>query len=83
MNRDLTDNILNVVPQTETSQEFEELLTIDEVAALLKVPKSWIYQHVRKSGSDRLPHVKLGKYLRFVEADVRAFIDQKTRQNCA
>jgi len=54
-----------LVPWTETSEELEELLTIDEVAALLKVPKSWIYQHVRKSGPDRLPHVKLSKYMRF------------------
>ena len=45
-----------------------ELLTIDEVAALLKVPKSWIYERTRRKA---IPHIKLGKYLRF-QADVLA-----------
>jgi len=45
-----------------------ELLTIDEVAALLKVPKSWIYERTRRK---KIPHIKLGKYLRF-QADVLA-----------
>ena len=83
MKSDSAENVFNLVPHTETSEELEELLTVDEVAALLKVPRSWIYQHVRKAGPDRLPHVKLGKYLRFVETDVRAFIERKTRRNCA
>jgi excisionase family DNA binding protein len=45
-----------------------ELLTVDEVAALLKVSKSWIYEHTRSRGaprSERIPHVKIGKYVRF------------------
>ena len=36
-----------------------------EAAALLNVPVSWIYQHVRARTEDKLPHLKLGKYLRF------------------
>ena len=40
----------------------DELLTLDEVAALLKLPKSWIYERTRRK---LIPHVKLGKYLRF------------------
>lgn len=39
-----------------------ELLTLDEVAALLKVPKSWIYERTRRK---LIPHIKIGKYLRF------------------
>ena len=31
-----------------------ELLTVEEVAALLKVPKSWVYEHTRKRGIERL-----------------------------
>ena len=35
-----------------------ELLTVDEVAALLKVSKSWVYEHTRSRGvprADRFP----------------------------
>jgi excisionase family DNA binding protein len=55
-------------------QQLDELLTVEEVASLLKVPKSWIYEHTRKRGAERLPHVKLGKYLRFFESEVRDFL---------
>ena len=37
-------------------------LTIDEAAALIRVPKSWLYERTR---TNTVPHVKLGKYLRF------------------
>jgi excisionase family DNA binding protein len=57
----------------------DELLTIDELAGLLKVPKSWIYAHTRPRSKIRLPHVKLGKYLRFSEQDVRAFLQRLNR----
>ena len=57
--------------------ELDELLTVDEVAALLKVSKSWVYEHTRKRGtprSGRLPHVKVGKYVRFEPRAVREFV---------
>ena len=44
---------------------FGDLMTVEEVARRLKVPPSWIYRRTRLRGSDRIPHVKLGKYLRF------------------
>ena len=54
-----------------------ELLTVEEAAQFLKVPVSWIYEHVRPESQDRLPVLKLGKYLRFDIRDLRAFIDAK------
>lgn len=56
------------------------LLTVREVANLLHLPTSWVYERTRKAGREQLPHVKLGKYLRFEESDVLAFIQ---RQRCA
>jgi Helix-turn-helix domain len=44
------------------------------VAALLKVPKSWVYERTRRRGKDKLPFLKLGKYLRFETHAVRAFL---------
>jgi excisionase family DNA binding protein len=59
------------------SDDLHELLTVDEVAALLKVSKSWVYEHVRSSVSGRLPAVKLGKYVRFDRDDIRAYLNAK------
>jgi excisionase family DNA binding protein len=56
--------------------ELDELLTVDEVAALLKVSGSGVYEHTRKRGtppSGRLPHVKVGEYVRFKPRAVREF----------
>ena len=57
----------------------DELLTVDELAEWLKVPPSWIYERTRQRGPGRLPFVKLGKYLRFEEAAVRAFLERQRR----
>lgn len=52
----------------------ERLLTVQEVAELLHVPTSWVYERTRRRGGDQLPYVKLGKYLRFEEAAIVDFI---------
>ena len=60
--------------------DLNELLTVDEVAALLKVSRSWVYEHSRSkktAKSDRLPHIKIGKYVRFDAQAVRAFLQRK------
>ena len=54
-----------------------ELLTVPEAAEFLKVTVSWIYEHVRPDAVDRLPMLKIGKYLRFDSRDLRAYIDAK------
>jgi excisionase family DNA binding protein len=48
----------------------DQLLTVAEIAERLKLPISWIYERTRLRGIARLPHYKLGKYLRFSEAEV-------------
>jgi len=60
--------------------ELHELLTVEEVAALLKVSKSWVYEHTRSRSvapTERLPHVRIGKYLRFDERDLSAYMNAK------
>jgi excisionase family DNA binding protein len=52
-------------------------LTVQETAQVLKINVSWIYEHVRPDADDRLPVVKLGKYLRFDRRDLQAYIDGK------
>jgi excisionase family DNA binding protein len=40
----------------------DRLLDATEVAALLSVPASWVREQAR---ADNIPHVRLGKYVRF------------------
>jgi excisionase family DNA binding protein len=53
------------------------LMTVQEAARFLNVTVSWIYEHVRPEADDRLPFLKLGKYLRFDARDLREYVDAK------
>jgi excisionase family DNA binding protein len=60
--------------------DLHQLLTVEEVAALLKVSPSWVYEHTRSRGTpraERLPHIKIGKYLRFEAGAIRTFLERK------
>jgi excisionase family DNA binding protein len=55
----------------------EELMTVNDAARFLRVTVSWVYEHTRDDAEDRLPFVKIGKYVRFDRTDLREFIDAK------
>jgi excisionase family DNA binding protein len=59
----------------------DDLLTVDEAARFLHVPLSWVYEHARTGSGDRLPVIKVGKYLRFHRRDLRAYIDAKRSES--
>jgi len=62
--------------------DLEALLTVEDVAALLRVSKSWVYEHTRARGTPRsgqLRHVKIGKYVRFEPEAVREFLAARAR----
>jgi excisionase family DNA binding protein len=52
----------------------EPLLDAEGVATLFAVKPSWVYEAVR---SRRLPHLKVGRHVRFVRADLEAWVDQQ------
>jgi excisionase family DNA binding protein len=52
-----------------------QLMTVSEIAEALRVPESWVYERTRRRGSERMPHIKLGKYLRFELTDVRSWLE--------
>ena len=61
-----------------------ELLTVHEVASLLKVRVSWVYGHTRKRSIDPLPGYRLGKHWRFREDEVVArVVRQRTGRQAA
>ena len=54
------------------------LLTAQEVADMLHVQKSWVYLATR---SNEIPHVRLGRYVRFDEQTVEKWISDKEAAN--
>ena len=76
------DSILVAQTAAQSGVDLHELLTVDEVATVLKVSRSWVYEHTRSRGiprSERLPHIKIGKYVRFDARAVREFLEKKCR----
>ena len=55
----------------------EKLLTIQQVAELLHVPVSWVYGRTRKRSIERLPGIRLGKYWRFREEEIHAWVESQ------
>ena len=55
----------------------ETILTIKDVAILLKLPVSWVYDRLRGSAKDRLPGHKLGKYWRFRQGEILAWFEAR------
>jgi excisionase family DNA binding protein len=53
------------------------LLTAQDVAARLQVPTTWVYRAAREGD---LPFVACGRYRRFTEADIAAWIERRTRR---
>ncbi len=54
-----------------------DLLTIDELAERLRVPRSWVYSRTRMTGPGTIPRLKIGKYLRFSLQEVLTWLKEK------
>lgn len=55
----------------------KKLLRVDDLARALNVPKSWVYSRTRETGPGAMPKLKVGKYRRFILADVLAWLRKK------
>lgn len=53
-----------------------QLVKADQAAELLDVPKSWILAEAR---ADRIPHVRLGKYVRFDPHELETWWKSRAR----
>ena len=56
-----------------------QLLKPQELASLLGVPTSFVYDRTRQNSSDPIPHFKLGKYVRFDLDTVQEWLAERTR----
>lgn len=52
-------------------------LTVNDVATLLRVPVSWVYARTRMRSIERLPGIRLGKYWRFREEEIHAWVESQ------
>jgi len=54
-------------PRTDRDQ----LLTADDVADLMRVTRAWVYAETRRNA---LPHLRLGRYLRYRRSAIEAWM---------
>ena len=57
-------------------RQHESLLTVRDVSVLLHVAVSWVYRHTRPHCPNQIPHIRIGKYLRFSAADIAAYLQR-------
>ena len=57
----------------------ERLVNVKEMAEILNVPVSWIYDRTRQ-GPKVIPYVKLGAYVRFNPEEVINFYRNKSNE---
>ncbi len=67
----------NESSEDNTKKKQENLLTVEQLAAKLNIKKSWIYQRTRL-GQTAIPHIKVGKYVRFDLAEVMKFLEKQS-----
>jgi excisionase family DNA binding protein len=74
-----SDSQLHAAPQRAATGEKagSQLLTVREVAEMLQVPVSWVYGRMRKRSREQLPAYRLGKYWRFREEEILAWVQRQ------
>jgi len=50
---------------------YVEVITADEVAALLRMTPAWVYAETRRN---RIPHMRLGRYFRYRRSAIEAWM---------
>ena len=81
-----SDGELNFTPESSVNRTTEgngrregQLLTVREVADLLRVPVSWVYGHTRKRSQKQIPGYRVGKYWRFSADEVMSWLREARR----
>jgi excisionase family DNA binding protein len=74
------EDAANGTTEGETREE-GQLLTVQEVADLLRVPVSWVYGHTRKRSRERIPGYRVGKYWRFSADEVMSWLREARQQS--
>ena len=63
-------------PPRDRDGDRDEIMTVDEVCAWLKVTRDWVYDEVE---ARRIPFVRLGRrHLRFRRTELSDYLDART-----
>ena len=57
----------------------DKIVDVVGLAETLGVPQSWVYRHTRSEVPDPIPHLKIGKYVRF-DTNSQVFRDWLARR---
>ena len=60
------------------TESLEELITVEDAARLLGVPRSWVYANTE---SGRLPSFRIGKYRRLKASELLSWIERHHEGN--
>jgi predicted DNA-binding transcriptional regulator AlpA len=79
----MPQHAVQAAPIPNAAHAKPEILTPQQVAERLQVPVSWVYEQSRNRSSirvpDPLPHMKLGRYLRFDWNRVLAWMERQSK----
>lgn len=53
------------------------LIGVNELSETLGVHQSWIYSRTRLKGTGQIPHIRVGKYVRFNLDNVMEWLEQE------
>lgn len=56
---------IRIMSYPMVSQSLRKFLKAEELGELFGVRTRWIYDNVMPNSSDPIPHIRLGKYIRF------------------
>jgi excisionase family DNA binding protein len=57
-----------------------DLLDVEQLCALLKVNKYWVYREVQ---NERLPHLRVGRQLRFFRHEIVEYLRNGPKESAA
>lgn len=69
--------LLEGLPKSVQPSEPDEIMTIDDLSSLWKVPKQKIYGLTMQTGPGSLPRFKIGRDLRFYHSEVVRWADEQ------
>lgn len=61
----------------------DNILTPDQLAALLKVSRKWVFEKTRKRCPQPIPCLRIGRFLRFRLRDIEAWLETTKEQKAA
>ena len=62
--------------ESDTEILREPLLDADQAAVLLGIPKTSVYEYVRRG---ELPYIKVGRHVRMIKADLETVLFERRR----